>query len=35
MKIRYTLPLGLAAALLLAASRIEIGRTLNAREEII
>lgn len=27
MKIRYTLPLGLAAALLLAASRIEIGRT--------
>jgi hypothetical protein len=27
MKIRYTLALGLAAALLLAASRIEIGRT--------
>jgi uncharacterized protein DUF4124 len=27
MKIRYTLSLGLAAALLLAASRIEIGRT--------
>jgi len=29
MKIWYTLPLGLAAALLLAASRIEIGRTLE------
>ncbi|MDQ3775951.1 MAG: DUF4124 domain-containing protein [Pseudomonadota bacterium] len=27
MKLRYTLPLGLAAALLLAASRIEVGRT--------